>query len=197
MAVLFGLKYHTPNFKYLPYKNTLTNFTQICLYSSTVLSTLVSDRCFQTRQLYHLLKHSHWMCDALIDAACFDVRKPWSLSHSCRFHFSRCHGESPDRIWWQTASMNVEGSHRQLIHSIWLQVIHYSAVICCWNLVKNDKRITRPIMYSAVSSWMNQYAGHGTYLLSTKCVFDIYQTLQSSLFNMHTLLSHNYHIWRS
>jgi len=98
MAVLFGLKYHTPNFKYLPYKNTLTNFTQICLYSSTVLSTLVSDRCFQTRQLYHLLKHSHWMCDALIDAACFDVRKPWSLSHSCRFHFSRCHGESPDRI---------------------------------------------------------------------------------------------------
>lgn len=176
MAVLFGLKYYTQNFKYLPYKNTLTNFTQICLYSSTILSNLVSERCFQIWQLYHWLKHSRWMCDALIDAACFDVRKLWSLSHIRRFHFSRCHGESTDRIWWQTASMNVEGSHRQLIHSIRLQVIHYSVVICCWNLVKNDKHITGPIMYSAVSSWMIQYAGHGIYLLTTKCVCNIYHT---------------------
>jgi len=38
MALLFGLKYYTQNFKYLPYKNTLTNFTQICLHSSRILS---------------------------------------------------------------------------------------------------------------------------------------------------------------
>lgn len=176
MAVLFGLKYYTQNFKHLSYKNTLTNFNQICLYSSTILSNLVPDRYIQTWQLYHLLKYSRWMCDALIDAASFDVRKPRSLSHCCRFHFPRCHGESPDRIRWKTASMNVEGSHRQLIHSIWLQVIHYSVVICCWNLVKNDKHITGPIMYSAVSSWMIQHADHGIYLLTTKCAFYIYQT---------------------
>jgi len=31
-------------------------------------------------------------------------------------------------------------------------------------------------MYSAVASWMIQYEGHGICLLTTKCVFGIYQT---------------------
>lgn len=146
MAVLFVLNYCTQNIKFLPYTNISTHFTQICLHSATILNKLVLNKCLQPQSyekcsiqtwwLYHLLKYSRWMCDAFVDAARFDVRKLWSLCHSCRFHFSRCHGQSPDGIWWQTASMDVEGRHRQLIHSIWFQVTHYSVVICCWNLVK-------------------------------------------------------------